>query len=66
LLTAPSAVKKGERVTITAALSSINIKMSGKALSNGSIGEMIKVKNISSNKTIEAQVIRPGIVQVRM
>jgi flagella basal body P-ring formation protein FlgA len=39
------------------------VRMPGKALGNGAIGERIKVENNSSSRQIEVTVISPGIVQ---
>jgi flagella basal body P-ring formation protein FlgA len=62
----PLAVKRNGRVTILAANSSVQVRMSGTALENGSIGERIRVKNRSSNRELEARVIEQGVVQVTM
>ncbi len=56
-------VKSGQIVTIENNSAYISIKMSGKALNNGSIGDTIKVKNLSSGKIIQAEVIKPGLVR---
>lgn len=57
------AVKKGSQVTILAQIGTLQVRMRGKALGNGAIGEHIKVENNSSNRQIEVTVISPGIVQ---
>ncbi len=62
----PNAVKKGSKVIILASSKKIQVRMPGKALSNGSIGELIKVQNIHSKKELEAIVISPGVVKVAM
>lgn len=62
----PFAVKKGEQVVIKAAIGGVEVKMSGTAQGDGARGDIINVTNSSSNKTVEAQVIRPGVVQVRL
>jgi len=49
-------VCKGEYVSIIAKSSTFTIKTSGKALSNGNIGDQINVKNKRSGKIITAQV----------
>ena len=65
-ISTPLAVKKGNRVAIVASNSAIQVRMRGKALSNGATGERIRVQNISSKKEIEATVISPGVVRVSM
>jgi flagella basal body P-ring formation protein FlgA len=62
----PYAVHKGESVTIRAIIGGVEVKMNGKAMSNGAKGDIINVTNRSSKRTVEAQVIRPGVVQVRL
>jgi flagella basal body P-ring formation protein FlgA len=65
-LDVPLAVKRNNRVIIQASNSTIQIRMVGKALENGGIGETIRVRNISSNKEIDAKIISSGIVEVSM
>jgi len=62
----PDAIKKGSKVIILAHSSNIQVRMPGKALSNGSIGTLIKVRNSHSKKTLEAIVVSPGVVKVAM
>ncbi|MDI9819294.1 MULTISPECIES: flagellar basal body P-ring formation chaperone FlgA [unclassified Legionella] len=57
-------IHKGEQVTIQALSDTINVSMKGIALSDGVIGEMIKVKNLTSKKIVEAQVSAPNKVRV--
>lgn len=49
-------VCKGENVTITAQSNDFMIKTAGVALKNATLGEQVKVKNLSSGRTIFAQV----------
>jgi flagella basal body P-ring formation protein FlgA len=65
-LVSPLAVKRNGRVTIIAANSSVQVRMSGTALENGSIGQRIRVKNRSSKRELEARVVEQGVVQVTM
>ena len=65
-LDTPVAIKSNSRITITASSTLMQIHMAGKALQNGSIGELIRVRNVSSNRELEARVIAPGIVEVAM
>lgn len=59
-------VKRGSHVTILGKVGPIKVRMGGKALSDGSIGERIKVMNSSSKRQIEATVRAPGIVEVSL
>lgn len=47
---------KGESITIIAQSSNLHIKTKGIALTSGTIGDTIRVKNVKSNKTVFAQV----------
>lgn len=59
-------VKRGERVTIRLDKQGMNISMAGEALEAGSLGEIIKIRNLSSNRIIEAKVTGEQQVQVMM
>ncbi|WP_051555263.1 flagellar basal body P-ring formation chaperone FlgA [Legionella fairfieldensis] len=63
LQTAPL-VHKGEQVSIQAINEMINVSMNGIALSDGALGDLIKVQNLSSKKIIEAQVSGNQLVKV--
>lgn len=55
---------KGEQVSILASQENLSISMSGIALDNGALGDRIKVKNLSSKRIIETQVLAKKQVQV--
>ena len=57
-------VCKGDRVTISAGTSYMQVKTSGVALEDGSMGETIQVENRRSNKTIHARVASTGQVEI--
>ncbi len=65
LLEAPRLVRRGEQVVIIAEAEGIEIRATGKALGNGARGDLIRVKNSTSKKTVEAVVTGPGVVKVR-
>lgn len=62
LIDQPQLVKRGEKVQIIANHDGIKAAMAGEALEKGGVGDVIRVKNISSGKTIEAKVVEPGVV----
>ncbi|WED44530.1 flagellar basal body P-ring formation chaperone FlgA [Legionella cardiaca] len=64
LLQAAVLVHKGEQVAIQAISDSFVVSMEGIALTDGAAGEMIRVKNLSSKKIIEAQVSATRQVKV--
>ncbi|KZX82131.1 hypothetical protein A3715_06335 [Oleiphilus sp. HI0009] len=63
-LKAPMLVQRGDEVLISASNSAIRIQMKGEALSAGSLGEQISVRNLSSERIIRAQVLERGKVLV--
>lgn len=65
-LVTPLTVKRNNRVIIRASNKAVRVSMTGKALQNGSLGQVIRVKNESSNREVDARVIAPGIVEVPM
>lgn len=65
-VTAKEAIRKGDQVVISARSGSISVKMPGEALSDGSIGQQIRVRNTRSQRIIPARVIGPGLVEVQM
>ncbi len=53
----PKIVKKGERVSVSIKKGALNLSIVGKALTDGALGDVIKIVNLSSNKVIEAKII---------
>ncbi len=49
-------INKGERVSIIVNDSNLTISMDGVAMEEGTLGETIKVRNLSSKKIIDAQI----------
>ena len=62
LLTAPLLVRRGDRVKIIATDSGIEASASGEALADGERDEVIRVRNLSSEKVIDAKVLDSGLV----
>lgn len=60
----PPVIKGGEMVKILARKGAMQLSTSGLAKTDGRQGEMIQVKNISSNKMIRCRVDGPGVVSV--
>lgn len=60
----PKLVKRGDNVVISTNTLGIEIKMNGVAQSDGIRGQIIRVKNQSSNRVINAIVIDAGQVSV--
>lgn len=60
------AIRKKDQVVISARKGGINVRMPGEALSDGVIGEQIRIRNLSSQRVIRARVVGPGQVDVPM
>lgn len=57
-------IHKGEKVIISTNNNNLTISMDGIAINEGSMGETIKVKNLSSKKIVEAQIVGEKKVSV--
>lgn len=59
-------VCKGDAVSVYAKTSTVEIKIQGEALADGNQGDRIKVRNINSNKVLDATVIGVGEVEIKL
>ncbi len=57
------AIKRGDEVSVEALAGSIRVVTTGTAITNGRIGQQIRVKNNQSARILSAKVIGPGKVQ---
>jgi len=62
--TEPTLIKRGQRVSIQSGKAGFMISATGVAMTDGSKGQRISVKNISSKRVIQATVENPGVVTV--
>ena len=62
----PTVVKRGDLVEIQLKTKYLNINMQGIAQENGALFDVIKVKNLSSKKTLNAKVVAQNATQVFM
>lgn len=60
------AIRRGDQVVISARSGGINVRMPGEALSDGTVGKQISVRNQRSQRVVRARVIGPGQVEVSM
>jgi flagella basal body P-ring formation protein FlgA len=60
------AIRKGDRVVISARSATITVRMPGEALSDGAVGRQISVRNQRSQRVVKARVTGPGQVEVAM
>jgi flagella basal body P-ring formation protein FlgA len=64
MLEAAPLVRRGQQVTIQAEITGLSVKSAGEALADGSQGELVRVRNLLTNKVITAIVMAPGEVRV--
>jgi len=61
---APKLIKRGDKIVISSARPEFAIRMNGLAMMDGVKGQLIRIKNQSSGRIINATVIEPGLVSV--
>jgi len=64
LLDQPKAISRGENVTITANSGGIQVVMQGTAMTDGKLGQQIRVRNNQSERIISARVVGPAAVEI--
>lgn len=62
VLATPLLVRRGQQVKILASHDGISASTLGEALENGALDAVIRVKNLSSGKTIDSKVLDAGVV----
>jgi flagella basal body P-ring formation protein FlgA len=66
LVREPLAVRRGQRVSLIAAAGGLEVRMSGEAMSDGTAGQRIKVRNLTSKRIIDGIVKSATTIQVAM
>jgi flagellar basal body P-ring formation protein FlgA len=64
VLAAPAVIKRGAVVTIVAQSASLSVATQGQAKEDGTVGEQVRVLNLSSRKEVYAKVIDENTVRV--
>lgn len=64
MLKQPVVIKRGDQTVITAGSGGLLVRMSGKALEDGVLGEQIRVQNLTSKRTIQGEVQSDGSVSI--
>lgn len=57
---------KGESVTIVARSENLMVKMPGQALSDGTLGEVVNVRNRDSKRLVQGRVAAAGVVEITL
>lgn len=60
----PTQITRGDPVQLRLQTSGLSVTGQGVALESGATGDLIRVRNVSSQAVLEAEVLRPGIVRV--
>jgi len=63
-LEAPQVISKGDQLVVTAQNGNLKVVVPGIALSNGKLGQQIRVQNNHSERIFRAKVVSAGHVQV--
>lgn len=66
LIEAPRLVKRGEEVTLVTGSNGFAIRSRGQALTDGSAGEVIRVRSRDSRRIVEGRVLEAGVVKVTL
>lgn len=56
-------VKRGAAVRIVARQGGVSVENAGESLQAGSLGELVRVRNTASGKTLSARVVDEGVVE---
>ena len=59
-------IRRGDIVTVIAETKGLYIQIKGKALMNGYHGQLIRVKNIRSNRVLQGEVVATRTVRVKL
>lgn len=66
MLKSPDIIIKGQSVIIEAASNSFAIRSAGTALTNGGLGDTIRVRNAQSGRVVEGVVVSEGKIRVAL
>lgn len=62
---APQVVQRGDVIVLLAGTESLEVRMAGKALSSGAVGDSVSVRNNAGDRTLQGRVVAPGMVRMR-
>ena len=61
----PVIIQRGQLITLQVNSTAIKVEMAGEALQKGRLGDLIKVKNTSSKKTLQGRIVSSDVVIVQ-
>jgi flagella basal body P-ring formation protein FlgA len=59
-------IERGQSVTVAITGDGFSVSQSAEALEPGAVGAWIKVRTQAKSDPLQAQVVRPGLVEVRV
>ncbi|RLU02456.1 MAG: flagella basal body P-ring formation protein FlgA [Ketobacter sp.] len=59
-------INRGEKVVIVAEGPGLSIRATGLAMEDGAFGELVRVRNTSTNKVVEGRITAPGLIKVSL
>ncbi len=62
----PLLIRRGEAVSIRASGTAMAVHMNGVAMTDGRLGQSIRVRNSSSKRVVDARVVGPGATEVSL
>ncbi|MDO3385088.1 flagellar basal body P-ring formation chaperone FlgA [Gilvimarinus sp. SDUM040013] len=65
VLNIPLAINRGDIITLASSNGAITVNTRAEALSNGRVGEQIRVRNLTSERIIVANIVKSGVVEVK-
>ncbi len=66
MLQRPKLVRRGDKVTVLAVVGGLEVRVMGQALADGGKGQMIRVRNLSSKRVVQGEVVSKGLVRIAM
>lgn len=66
LLASPRLIRRGQQLILFAAAGAMSVTMKGEALEDGAEGDVIRVRNLSSNRIVQGRVVGSDKVQVSL
>ncbi len=66
IVEAPKLVRRGEQVIVVAESGNLSIRSSGKALSDGKSGDVVRVEAAGSRRIVDGIVVSQGVVKVTL
>jgi len=66
MLQAPKLIRRGERVVVIAETGNLSIRSSGKALSDGKSGDLVRIETAGSRRIVDGIVVSQGVVKVTL